>query len=96
MAGDRKISITNGNYNERIEGDYIQGNVYNTADLSKQQKQPVERGNSDYSLKQEEIDNNSSDCEVSMKDVFICHASEDKPSVVEPLVAALKQADISY
>ncbi len=31
-----------------------------------------------------------------MKDVFICHASEDKPGVVEPLVAAFKQANISY
>ena len=34
--------------------------------------------------------------EVLMKDVFICHASEDKQEVVEPLVAAFKQANISY
>lgn len=26
--GEREINIGNGNYNERIEGDYIQGNVY--------------------------------------------------------------------
>ncbi|MFN9675220.1 MAG: toll/interleukin-1 receptor domain-containing protein [Microcystis sp.] len=31
-----------------------------------------------------------------MKDVFICHASEDKPGVVEPLVDAFEQANISY
>ena len=31
-----------------------------------------------------------------MKDVFICHASEDKLKVVEPLVAAFEQANISY
>ncbi|MEM8719872.1 MAG: toll/interleukin-1 receptor domain-containing protein [Cyanobacteria bacterium P01_G01_bin.39] len=34
--------------------------------------------------------------ETSMRDVFICHASEDKPLVVEPLVSALQQASISY
>lgn len=34
--------------------------------------------------------------EVMMKDVFICHASEDKQQVVKPLVNALKQANISY
>jgi hypothetical protein len=34
--------------------------------------------------------------ELSMKDIFICHASEDKPTVVEPLVTALEQANISY
>ncbi len=33
--------------------------------------------------------------ELSMKDVFICHASEDKPTVVDPLVSALEQANIS-
>jgi hypothetical protein len=33
---------------------------------------------------------------VLMKDVFICHASEDKNRVVEPLVTAFKRADISY
>jgi DNA-binding NarL/FixJ family response regulator len=30
------------------------------------------------------------------KDVFICHASEDKPQVVEPLVDAFTQENISY
>ncbi|MCA2941040.1 MAG: GUN4 domain-containing protein [Microcystis sp. M113S1] len=30
-----------------------------------------------------------------MKDVFICHASEDKPLIVEPLVSSLKKADIT-
>ena len=29
MTGNRNISIGSGNYNERIEGDYIQGNYYN-------------------------------------------------------------------
>jgi CHAT domain-containing protein len=28
MSGDRNINIGSGNYNERIEGDYIQGNSY--------------------------------------------------------------------
>jgi hypothetical protein len=28
MAGDRNIKIDNGNYNERIEGNYVQGNYY--------------------------------------------------------------------
>jgi uncharacterized protein YjbI with pentapeptide repeats len=36
MAGDRNIQIDNGNYNERIEGDYIQGNYY-----SSEQKQTL-------------------------------------------------------
>lgn len=31
-----------------------------------------------------------------IKDVFICHASEDKSTVVEPLVDALDKAGISY
>jgi len=30
------------------------------------------------------------------KDVFICHAREDKPSVIRPLIEALKAAHISY
>jgi len=30
------------------------------------------------------------------RDVFICHASEDKPDVVKPLVGAFQQASISY
>ncbi len=34
--------------------------------------------------------------ENSMKDLFICHASEDKQKVVQPLVDAFKQANISY
>ena len=34
--------------------------------------------------------------EVLMKDVFICHAREDKQEVVEPLVAGFKQVNISY
>ncbi|MGB3655130.1 MAG: CHAT domain-containing protein [Rivularia sp. (in: cyanobacteria)] len=29
MTGERNINIGSGNYNERIEGDYIQGNYYN-------------------------------------------------------------------
>ena len=29
MTGDRNINLGSGNYNERIEGDYIQGNYYN-------------------------------------------------------------------
>ncbi|MBD2411260.1 hypothetical protein FACHB389_16350 [Nostoc calcicola FACHB-389] len=28
MTGNRNIRISSGNYNERIEGDYIQGNYY--------------------------------------------------------------------
>ena len=31
-----------------------------------------------------------------LKDVFICHASEDKPEIIKPLVAAFKREDISY
>ena len=31
----------------------------------------------------------------AMKDVFICHASEDKPNVVRPLHEALKAANVS-
>lgn len=31
-----------------------------------------------------------------LHDVFICHASEDKSSVVEPLISAFKEARISY
>lgn len=31
-----------------------------------------------------------------LKDVFICHASEDKPEVVKPLIAAFKREGISY
>lgn len=31
-----------------------------------------------------------------VRDVFICHASEDKPSVVKPLTKALTQANISF
>lgn len=30
-----------------------------------------------------------------MKDIFICHASEDKPTVVRPLVEALENSNIS-
>ena len=30
-----------------------------------------------------------------LKDIFICHASEDKPRVVEPLVEALKRKGVS-
>jgi hypothetical protein len=30
------------------------------------------------------------------RDVFVCHASEDKASVVEPLVAAFDAAGISF
>ncbi|MFM7790885.1 MAG: TIR domain-containing protein, partial [Microcystis panniformis] len=31
-----------------------------------------------------------------MKDVFICHASEDKLLIVEPLVSCLEKADITF
>lgn len=31
-----------------------------------------------------------------LKDVFICHASEDKPEIIKPLVAAFKREGISY
>jgi hypothetical protein len=30
MAGDRNIQMGSGNYNERIEGDYVQGNQFNS------------------------------------------------------------------
>ena len=33
---------------------------------------------------------------VEQRDVFVCHASEDKLTIVEPVTAALKQAGISY
>ena len=33
--------------------------------------------------------------EIQRKDVFICHASEDKRSVIHPLVEAFKKAKIS-
>ena len=33
---------------------------------------------------------------LDQKDIFICHASEDKKSVVRPLVKAFDGADISY
>ncbi|CCI37083.1 GUN4 domain-containing protein [Microcystis aeruginosa] len=32
----------------------------------------------------------------TMKDVFICHASEDKLLIVEPLVSGLEKADITF
>jgi len=32
----------------------------------------------------------------NMRDIFICHAAEDKNTIVEPLVHALQQAGISY
>lgn len=31
-----------------------------------------------------------------LKDIFICHASEDKPEIIKPLVAAFKREGISY
>ena len=31
-----------------------------------------------------------------LKDVFICHASEDKPEIVKALVAAFRREGISY
>ena len=31
-----------------------------------------------------------------MKDVFLCHASEEKPTVIRPLAEALGKAGISY
>lgn len=34
--------------------------------------------------------------EKQIKDVFLCHASEDKNNVVRPLAEALKKAGISY
>ncbi len=34
--------------------------------------------------------------EKQIKDVFLCHASEDKKTVVHPLAEALKKAGISY
>ena len=30
------------------------------------------------------------------KDVFICHASEDKPTIIKPLLAALDKESITY
>ena len=36
------------------------------------------------------------DRDTSTRDVFICHASEDKQEVVEPIVNALEGTDISY
>ena len=33
---------------------------------------------------------------MTMRDVFLCHASEDKAAVVRPLVSALKSAGITY
>jgi hypothetical protein len=30
------------------------------------------------------------------KDVFICHASEDKSDIIKPLIAAFKREGISY
>lgn len=32
----------------------------------------------------------------SMLDVFLCHASEDKPKIVEPIARALDEAEITY
>jgi len=31
-----------------------------------------------------------------LKDVFICHASEDKPEIIKPLVASFEREGISY
>ena len=31
-----------------------------------------------------------------LKDVFICHASEDKSEIIKPLATAFKREDISY
>lgn len=47
MAGDRNIHMGSGNYNERIEGDYVQGNQFNSGQQnlaesnSKQQAQKM-------------------------------------------------------
>ncbi|MDJ0713885.1 MAG: hypothetical protein QNJ54_06665 [Prochloraceae cyanobacterium] len=35
MSGDRNIKMGSGNYNEKIEGDYIQGNSNNNIDRSR-------------------------------------------------------------
>jgi nucleoside phosphorylase/CheY-like chemotaxis protein len=45
---------------------------------------------------QEILQHDSKNSEVEMKDVFICHASEDKPAVVESLVDAFKKTNISF
>ena len=31
-----------------------------------------------------------------LKDVFICHASEDKSDIIKPLITAFKRESISY
>jgi len=40
--------------------------------------------------------NRESESTLNQRDVFLCHASEDKSSIVEPMKLALEQARISY
>ncbi|MEA5595338.1 CHAT domain-containing protein [Rivularia sp. UHCC 0363] len=88
MTGERNINIGSGNYNERIEGDYIQGNYYNSP-----QKQNLAEAAAEIQelLKQldKSYDTNSYSGKIQVADETI-KTLEKNPELKARIISALK------
>jgi hypothetical protein len=92
MTGNRNIHIGSGNYNERIEGDYIQGNYYaalekqNLAEAAAEIQKLLEQLDKSYPA-----DTTLGKMEVAAETI---KAIENNPMIAERITSALKAGSI--
>ncbi|AUB38411.1 putative protein YjbI, containings pentapeptide repeats [Nostoc flagelliforme CCNUN1] len=92
MTGNRNIHIGSGNYNERIEGDYIQGNYYaaskqqNLAEAASEIQKLLEQLDQSYST-----DTTLGKMQVAAETI---KTIESNPMIAERITSALKAGSI--
>ncbi|MHC5854304.1 CHAT domain-containing protein [Nostoc sp.] len=92
MTGNRNIHIGSGNYNERIEGDYIQGNYYaaleqqNLAEAATEIQKLLEQLDKSYST-----DTTLGKMQVAAETI---KAIENNPMIAERVTSALKAGGV--
>jgi hypothetical protein len=89
MSGDRNIHMGSGNYNERIEGNYVQGNYY-----APEQKQTLAEAATEIQrlLKQLEETNPTATIEQQQAFVDVAVSPTLKAKFVSALQAGWKEA----
>jgi hypothetical protein len=93
MAGDRQINIKNGNYNERIDGNYIEGNYYaagekqNLAEAAAEIQQLLEQLSKSYP-------SNTMTGKMTIATETI-KTIENNPKLMERIIGALKAGGVS-
>ena len=93
MAGDRNINMGGGNYNERIQGDYVQGNYY-----AAEQPQSLAQAAAEIQLLLKQLEQTYPNTTISQQDIVAAEAIKrikSNPLLKERVINAVKKGGLA-